>query len=212
MAGRALLAGVKPRPTLMAVSRRTNATKDTSAPADGSWVPRLTRRYTSLVPLRVDRRMAGLSNDERLNDKLGRIDDSIRDYYHWPAIRQSLDGKWGFVIYRCAYGDDIAWERYLRALADAAREDLGRRGRKDLAEFLEWTIFEDDVSLSGASSQTVRERFTGWTASMGMGPWRESYVRKGRRAAHSTSPGMVDGLSLSLIPKCILKNFGKECI
>ncbi|OIW34837.1 hypothetical protein CONLIGDRAFT_639172 [Coniochaeta ligniaria NRRL 30616] len=46
--------------------------------------------------------------------------------------------EWGFVIYRCVYGDDEAWQRYMK-------------------------YFEDVIeALDGASIDAVREKFVAW--------------------------------------------------
>lgn len=36
--------------------------------------------------------------------------------------------EWGFVIYRCVYGDDEAWQRYMKYFEEGILEELGHDG------------------------------------------------------------------------------------
>lgn len=67
--------------------------------------------------------------------------------------------KWGFVIYRCTYSDDSAWERFMHHLN--ARKDAMLKDTYDdawLAEHLDWNV-QQDPSLDRASKTEVRNRF-----------------------------------------------------
>ncbi|KAI1129346.1 hypothetical protein F5Y10DRAFT_238400 [Nemania abortiva] len=70
---------------------------------------------------------------------------------------------WGFLIYRCTYGDDDVWDRYMTHLKEAVHKDLDILGRDILMEqYAQWTVIEDKETLDGASKQEVRERFIQW--------------------------------------------------
>ncbi|KAF6844795.1 hypothetical protein CMUS01_00729 [Colletotrichum musicola] len=72
--------------------------------------------------------------------------------------------KWGYVIYRCAYGDDL-WNRYLAQLKKNIHNDLVRAGRAEILEkYLQWDVIEDRDSLDNASKADVRSHFAGWVS------------------------------------------------
>jgi hypothetical protein len=74
-------------------------------------------------------------------------------------MKESSFHKWGFFIYRCAYGDDDLWERYLAALKQDVDEDLKYNGcDRLLAQYAQWTVVED-LELNAASKDEVREHF-----------------------------------------------------
>ncbi|KAL2076213.1 hypothetical protein VTL71DRAFT_1156 [Oculimacula yallundae] len=71
--------------------------------------------------------------------------------------------KFGFVIYRCTYSDDVAWKKLLTLIKEEAQthiEELGP-GRNWLGSHLEWTVIEDPI-LDGASHDEVKMRFDKW--------------------------------------------------
>ncbi|KAK5734946.1 hypothetical protein LTR17_008579 [Elasticomyces elasticus] len=70
---------------------------------------------------------------------------------------------WGFTVYRCTYGDDLAWEQLMTKLHRCARESLEDSGMEDLIEFLDIPVHED-ADLEGASKDVVRRRFKTWLA------------------------------------------------
>lgn len=73
--------------------------------------------------------------------------------------------RWGFVVYRCAYGDDDLWERYLAQLKESVREELSRHPRGKLLEkYLDWVVVENPQKLDGAPKAEVRRRFRRWVA------------------------------------------------
>jgi hypothetical protein len=72
--------------------------------------------------------------------------------------------KWGFIIYRCTYDDDGAWDRFmhhLNARKDAALIDT--YDDKFLAQHLDWNV-QQDPALDHATTDQVRERFNAWVA------------------------------------------------
>jgi hypothetical protein len=86
-------------------------------------------------------------------------------------LQQRLDEDghrvWGFVIYRCTYGDDAAWEECLRRLNLATRISMhfyealhlldDNDGNGDYR--VEETIFQNPAMFDGASTQAVRRHF-----------------------------------------------------
>lgn len=66
---------------------------------------------------------------------------------------------WGFVIFRCTYGSQEKWNKFLSIIKDSARKGLGD---EPLWDSLTWTIFEDPEHLNGASMVDVSHRFAEW--------------------------------------------------
>ncbi|OAA41985.1 Twin arginine translocation protein [Beauveria brongniartii RCEF 3172] len=83
---------------------------------------------------------------------------SLKDY---PTDEHSIadeleffnEKKWGWVIYRCTYGDDAAWERF---------KESGRAADA-VVDGVDWR-FVSDPALQGASQEALRERFRAWVA------------------------------------------------
>ncbi|KAK5637687.1 hypothetical protein RRF57_013402 [Xylaria bambusicola] len=97
-----------------------------------------------------------LSNltDDFLNSTMGATAQFMRD---------TGFETWGFLIYRCTYGDDEAWNRYMEAFKKQVHSVLEHYGRDWLLEkYAQWTVVEDEETLNGASKQQVRERFVQW--------------------------------------------------
>jgi len=82
------------------------------------------------------------------------------------SLAEIKHDKWGFVIYRCTYQDDRAWERFKQIFHERTREYLEMsetpEAATSLAESLEWTFVEDRVALDGASKCQLRESFKEW--------------------------------------------------
>lgn len=73
--------------------------------------------------------------------------------------------KWGFVVYRCTYGDDDAWARFMDQLNRCTTYDLVELYDKaDLANRLDWNV-QQDPALEGASKDEVCRRFREWVDS-----------------------------------------------
>jgi hypothetical protein len=71
--------------------------------------------------------------------------------------------KWGFVVYRCAYGNDNLWQRYVDKMKEKAILALDESGRKGLLkQYMDLTIIEDEQTLGNVSKDDVRIRFTDW--------------------------------------------------
>lgn len=86
--------------------------------------------------------------------------ERITDLLNFYRLR-----RWGFVIYRCTYGDDVAWSRFLDHLnkrKDYVLEDC--YCTPELAASIDWNV-QEDPALDGASKDEVRRRFKQWVAS-----------------------------------------------
>ncbi|TPX13482.1 uncharacterized protein E0L32_006212 [Thyridium curvatum] len=80
------------------------------------------------------------------------------------GMKRTSHHEWGFVIYRCAYGDDAAWQRYLDLLKASVAETLDILGRDVLlGPILVWTVVEDQ-GLDQATPEDVRSRFRVWAS------------------------------------------------
>jgi hypothetical protein len=88
-------------------------------------------------------------------------------------IRTSLDNPflkpgapWGFVVYRTVYGpeSDGPWARMLEHLRATVPRTLLLEEKIDLLPRHEMTVIENEATLSGADSHTVRRIFREWVA------------------------------------------------
>ncbi|KAK7999645.1 hypothetical protein PG990_012245 [Apiospora arundinis] len=70
--------------------------------------------------------------------------------------------EWGFVIYRCTYGDDEAWNRYMKYFKAAIHDILVSSKYEFLEAYARWTVVEDEADLQAASKLLVRQRFVEW--------------------------------------------------
>jgi hypothetical protein len=69
---------------------------------------------------------------------------------------------WGFVIYRCTYGDDSAWQTCLERIHTTVRRHMAYNNALDMLENHELTVIEDARKFDHASAPRVREHFKGW--------------------------------------------------
>jgi hypothetical protein len=70
---------------------------------------------------------------------------------------------WGFVVYRCTYGNDADWQLCMQRI----REYLGPSiktsdGQNLLDERFKLTVIEDRDRFDGASTSTIRQHFRDW--------------------------------------------------
>jgi hypothetical protein len=79
-------------------------------------------------------------------------------------LKRLKHDKWGYVVYRCTYKDDAAWDAFKRTIHEQTQEDFKDSDTPELAEYLEWTFVEDRATLDGASIPQLRERFNQWAA------------------------------------------------
>ncbi|KAF2717375.1 hypothetical protein K431DRAFT_197957, partial [Polychaeton citri CBS 116435] len=66
---------------------------------------------------------------------------------------------WGFIIYRCTYGDQDTWSRFMVTLHDSVRKGLAHYSTEELTDSLNCSVREDASTLDGASKDLVRQRF-----------------------------------------------------
>lgn len=71
---------------------------------------------------------------------------------------------WGFVIYRCAYGNDKAWEECMQILKARERRQLEWYEKPELYDSLAWTVLEDLEAFDQATKQDLRGHFKDWIA------------------------------------------------
>jgi hypothetical protein len=72
--------------------------------------------------------------------------------------------KRGFVIYRCTYQDEEAWNRFEQIILENTQEEMQESDAPEVADKLEWTFVEDRAALDGASRTQLRKRFNQWAA------------------------------------------------
>jgi hypothetical protein len=73
---------------------------------------------------------------------------------------------WGFVVVRTVYGadSDKGWADMLEILRSTVQDSLSLANQSDLFPRYEMTVIEDEETLSGADSHTVRHTFRAWVA------------------------------------------------
>ncbi|KAL9639681.1 MAG: hypothetical protein Q9164_000773 [Protoblastenia rupestris] len=92
------------------------------------------------------------------NTRFNNADEIERD------LQQDNHRTWGLVIYRCTYESDADWSEFMTRLRYRVQSALKCYNGLDLLDSLDITVFEDRVSLDGASKSAVREQFKKWTA------------------------------------------------
>jgi hypothetical protein len=71
-------------------------------------------------------------------------------------LRTSSNKKWGFVVYRCTYGDDSAWERMMSRLKMQSLLNLRNHDAEDLYPRIDWAVQENPL-WNGANPAFVKE-------------------------------------------------------
>lgn len=87
------------------------------------------------------------------------IADQIQD-----QLRKDGHRVWGFVVYRCTYGDNVAWETCLGRLNAWIRGPMHFYNGSDLLEEgrFKLTVMHDASRFEGASARVVRWHFKEW--------------------------------------------------
>lgn len=69
------------------------------------------------------------------------------------------DGKFGYVIYRCVYGDDDEWACFIQRLKEYVHAALDRQSDDGhmIKDCLAWDVQENQTELNGASKTEVRK-------------------------------------------------------
>ncbi|KAI9709034.1 MAG: hypothetical protein M1812_007790 [Candelaria pacifica] len=81
----------------------------------------------------------------------------------------NVDGHriWGFVVYRCTYNSNSAWDLCIQRINASIRKAIDLYNGHDLLEEnrFKLTVIDDPELLDGASAQTVRRHFNQWCVS-----------------------------------------------
>jgi hypothetical protein len=78
-------------------------------------------------------------------------------------LRYLKHDKWGWVIYRCTYGDDEAWAKFQKIINERSRKAMEElEFPHELASALEWTFLSDQSLFDGASRDQLRQHFHTW--------------------------------------------------
>ncbi|KAJ9149128.1 hypothetical protein NKR19_g5827 [Coniochaeta hoffmannii] len=85
------------------------------------------------------------------------------------ALEEDKLDHWGFVIYRCTYGSQEKWDKFLALAKQEARDYLERWGTGDLSVYdkMDWTVIEDAETLNGASILDATRKFDAWVKADG---------------------------------------------
>lgn len=98
---------------------------------------------------------------KRRHFELNYIDDVPHNIL--AELRCLKHDKWGWVIYRCTYGDDEAWAKFQKIFNDRSRKEMVRRKfPQEVANGLEWTFVSDKRLFDGASRDQLRQHFRTW--------------------------------------------------
>ncbi|OBT75711.1 hypothetical protein VF21_05961 [Pseudogymnoascus sp. 05NY08] len=99
-------------------------------------------------------------------------------------LREDGHQTWGFVIYRCTYGSDDDWNKFMELLQHRIRRSLEFYDGLDMMDSLSLTIIEDRSTFDDASTSSVREHFRQWAATApnaeqgeGIGPGQSQRYR-----------------------------------
>ncbi len=88
--------------------------------------------------------------------------------------------KWGFVVYRCTYGDDDAWDRFKNVITERSRQQILDSDAPEILKTLTWTCSEDRQAFDNASTATLRRHFNAWA--------RENWQLEQPRGKHAHRP------------------------
>jgi len=73
------------------------------------------------------------------------------------APEAEIKRKYGFVVYRCTYGDDAKWQSFMSYLTTQARIRLQKYGNSELFDLLDWNVQDNASELNKANTSQVRE-------------------------------------------------------
>ncbi|KFY18409.1 hypothetical protein V491_04783 [Pseudogymnoascus sp. VKM F-3775] len=90
----------------------------------------------------------------RLNSAYN-IERQLQEYGHQT---------WGFIIYRCTYGSDDDWNKFMELLQYRIRNSLEFYDTVDMMDSFSLTVVEDQSTFDDASTSSVREHFKQWAA------------------------------------------------
>lgn len=84
-----------------------------------------------------------------------------------PRPGEGPEPRWGWPIYRTAYGDDEKFVQFMNLLRSKVRDSLEISESTDLVPLMDWPIFEGE-HLDGLSSAGVRHRYEEWALARGV--------------------------------------------
>lgn len=70
--------------------------------------------------------------------------------------------KWGFIFFRCTYGDDDAWKRFMDRIMTQTIQSLQNQNGLFLLKSLDVKVEEDHKILDGASFKDTTKLFNLW--------------------------------------------------
>lgn len=95
----------------------------------------------------------GIARGDSFLNTAGRIQDQLLGDGH---------RVWGFVIYRCTYGDADAWETCLERIHTTVRRHMGFYDALEMLDDFKLTVFDDAHEFDHAGANRVREHLKGW--------------------------------------------------
>lgn len=78
------------------------------------------------------------------------------------ALQENKIVQWGFVIFRCTYGSQEKWDKFIARIKEPARAYLEATGMEHVYEKMAWTIIEDAEALDGADILHTSRMFEEW--------------------------------------------------
>ncbi|KAJ4286166.1 hypothetical protein N0V88_008110 [Collariella sp. IMI 366227] len=78
------------------------------------------------------------------------------------ALEQHKLSSWGFVLFRCTYGSQEKWDKFVARVQKYARDEFEEAGLMDVYARMRWTVFEDEAALDGADILETTNRFVKW--------------------------------------------------
>jgi hypothetical protein len=94
------------------------------------------------------------------------------------TIQESLQKykvtQWGFVLFRCTYGSQEKWDKFVALLKEHAHDYFEWRDMEHVYDSLAWTIIQDADTLDGAGIVETSRRFREWIEGPGRQEMQES--------------------------------------
>jgi hypothetical protein len=83
------------------------------------------------------------------------MDPDLEDFHNW--LMKYPDLNWGFITYRCTYGDDKKWDEFMDFLKARVKFSLEGEGAGDIYDRLDWIVIEDEETLDKADQNQVKK-------------------------------------------------------
>ncbi|KAK6392156.1 hypothetical protein LTR65_003928 [Meristemomyces frigidus] len=79
----------------------------------------------------------------------------------YDTISHNHDGRFGFTVYRCVYGNDEEWSRFMERLTAHAHADLDRDPYGHLVKpLIVWNVQDNETELDGQSGTPTFDPFS----------------------------------------------------